>query len=181
MPSILRAALAALLLSAAPALAGDIGIHHPYAIASRPGAPTGTAYMLIHNHGDQDDRLLSASSPAAERVELHTTTEENGVLRMQPIEGGLPIPADGELDLSRGGPHIMFMGVKEPFEDGDVIELTLTFEKAGEMTFRVPVDLGRLTDDAPMADHGEHAMPEEGHDHGDHAEPEGHDHEGHGG
>jgi len=159
MATFARVAAAILLLSAAPApaLANDIGIHHPYAIASRPGAPTGTAYMLIHNHGDRPDRLLSAASPVAERVERHTSTEEDGILRMGAIEGGIEIPAGGELDLARGGPHIMFMGITDPFEDGDIIELTLTFERSGDMTFRVPVDLDRLTTDAPMHDHGEHA------------------------
>ncbi|MBP1805775.1 copper chaperone PCu(A)C [Rubellimicrobium aerolatum] len=161
----LHAALLALLLPAAPALAGDIGIHDPYALATTPQATTGSAYMMIHNHGDAGDRLLGASSPAAERVELHESREEDGVMRMTPVEGGLPIPADGELELRRGGVHLMLMGLTRPFADGDVIEVTLTFERTGDMTFRVPVDLDRLTGDAPaQGGHGHgHAEPMESH------------------
>jgi copper(I)-binding protein len=37
----------------------------------------------------------------------------------------------------------MFMGLTRSLEHGDVIELTLTFEQAGDVTMTVPVDLER--------------------------------------
>lgn len=152
----LRATLAALLLAAAPALAQEahIEVLDAYAIATTPQATAGAAYMVIQNHGAAADRLLSVASPAAERVELHSSSQdESGVMRMEPIEDGLELPAGGEVPLERGGNHLMFMGLTEPWEDGKQIPVTLTFEQAGEVTVDVPVDLSRLTDGGGM-DHG---------------------------
>lgn len=171
----LRAALAALLLAASPAWAQDIGVHDAYAFSALPGGPTGAAYMLIHNHGSEPDRLVGARSPAAEAVELHTSAEdENGVVRMRPVEGGLELRAGSVLLLSRGGAHLMMMGLTDPLEDGEVIPMTLIFEKAGEIAVEVPVDRSRL---AGAADEGA-----EVHDHGmSEGDPHeaGHDHAGH--
>lgn len=148
----LRAALAALLLLASPALAhdgeGQVQIHGAYAIATTPQAKTGTAYMMIHNHASTPDRLLSASSPVAERVELHTSAEVDGVMRMEALPDGLEIPRGGAVVLQRGGIHLMFLGLTDSWEDGEMIPVTLTFEEAGAVTVEVPVDLSRLTDDA---------------------------------
>lgn len=77
----LRAALL-LLLSASPALAQGIEVRDAYAFSPRPGAPTGAAYMVIVDGGEAD-RLLSASSPAAEHVMLHDSAEAEGVMRME--------------------------------------------------------------------------------------------------
>jgi copper(I)-binding protein len=45
--------------------------------------------------------------------------------------------------LKRGADHIMLMGLRSSWHHGDLISIVLTFEKAGEMTLDVPVDLNR--------------------------------------
>jgi copper(I)-binding protein len=45
--------------------------------------------------------------------------------------------------LKRGADHIMLMGLHNSWHQGDLISIVLTFEKAGEMTLDVPVDLNR--------------------------------------
>lgn len=141
-----RSALAFALLAAAPALAQDIAVEEAYAIAASPAAPMGAAYMVIRNEGAEPDRLLGASTPAAEAVELHGSAEVEGVMRMEAVEGGLEVPAGGELRLARGGEHLMLIGLAQPFEDGTEIEVTLEFERAGAVAVTVPVDLDRLAD-----------------------------------
>ena len=47
------------------------------------------------------------------------------------------------LMLQRGGKHVMMMGLTETFDQDKVIEITLTFEKAGDVVVEVPVDLKR--------------------------------------
>lgn len=127
---------------------------------ARSGAKTGAAFFTIMNHGAADDRLVAASSDSAKRVELHTHLEDDsGVVRMRPIEDGIAVQAGGEHALERGGDHVMFMGLDAPFEDGTTISVTLTFEKAGDVTLEIPVDNDRKTG------HG-------GHSSGDHS---GHD------
>lgn len=135
-------ALAALAL-AAPALAQEIHVLDPYARSASPMARTGAAFMLIENIGDADDRLIAASSPAARKAELHTHREKDGVMKMIHVEDGFAIPAGQTVFLQRGGNHVMLMGLIEPFEQGNTIPLTLTFEHSGEIEIEVPVDLAR--------------------------------------
>ncbi len=156
--NLLAAALAVACL-AAPAFAGDIEVHDAYAVASRPNAPTGGAYMVIENHGTDDDRLLSASAPVAQMVQLHANIfDDDGVAHMVEHENGIELPAGGVITLARGGDHVMFMGITETFVDGLVIPLTLHFEHAGDLLVEVPVDLARLADTGGGHDMDDHDM-----------------------
>lgn len=149
--SLLGAATVATLV-ALPAMAADITIEDPYARASTPTAKSGAAFMTIVNASAVDDRLIAATSDAAVRVELHTHLEDaNGVMRMIEVKDGIAVPAQGKAMLMRGGDHVMFMGLTGPFNDGETVEVTLTFEQAGDITVDIPVDLNRK----PMA-HGGH-------------------------
>ena len=136
----LRFLTMAAVVFATPLMAGDITIEDAYARASRPGAPTGAMFMVIHNTSDTADRLVSVASPAAQLVELHTHIEEGGVMKMRPVEGGIEIPAAGEHALERGGDHVMLMGLTQSLDDGQAVPLTLTFENAGEIQIDVIVD-----------------------------------------
>ena len=74
-----RAALVAMMsLVPVAALSADITIDDPYARTSRPGAPTGAAFMSISNTGSEADRLVSVRSDAAKRVELLIEVEQPG-------------------------------------------------------------------------------------------------------
>ena len=116
-------------------------VKDPYARSSTPSSPTGAAFMTLMNHSDQDDRLIAASSDVAGRVELHTHIEdENGVMKMTEVEGGIALPAGEMHALKRGGDHVMFMGLKAPLEQDTEITVTLTFEKAGDRDVKIPVD-----------------------------------------
>ncbi len=103
-----------------------------------PGAKVGGGGLVIHNSGANEDRLLSAESPAASRVELHEMSMENDVMKMRKIEGGIALPA-GETVALDGKQHLMFMDVAKPFAKGDSVKVTLTFEKAGKIDYTLPV------------------------------------------
>jgi len=131
----------------APSFAGDtdgILIEDSYVRSSTAKSATGAAFMVLRNQTDQDDRLIAVQSDAAKRVELHTHTEDaDGVMRMTEVTEGIAIAAGGTHTLKRGGDHIMFMGLIDGLDQGEVISVTLTFEKAGDMTVEIPVDLDR--------------------------------------
>jgi len=104
---------------------------------------TGAAYFVIENNSDQDDFLVSVSSPAG-RATLHTSLEdENGVVRMIAIENPLLIAAGSRHELQRGGDHVMLMKIEPALGQGDAITLNLTFEHAGDISIEVPVDQNR--------------------------------------
>jgi len=135
---------------ALPAFAGsEIAIEDAYARASGMMATAGAAFFMIKNTGDEDDRLVAAESDISKKVELHTHIEDGDIMRMVEVEEGFPVPAGGMHMLKRGADHVMFMGLNAPMEQGDIVNVTLVFEKAGRIDVEIPVDLER--DDAmPM-------------------------------
>jgi copper(I)-binding protein len=112
------------------AAAGSLSIGNATArflIEGRPGA----VFLSIDNKGGAD-KLVAASSTLSQRVELHTHTMDNGVMRMRPVEA-IEIPANSLTELKSGGHHIMMFDVKTMPEKGSPVPLTLTFETAGEV------------------------------------------------
>ena len=119
----------------------EIKISNPWARQSPMAATNGAAYMIIENKGGEDDALIGADADVSEVVEIHEMViDENNVMHMKPVEGQrLVIPAKGKVELKPGGYHIMFIGLKNQLKEGDVIDLTLKFEKSGEMKVQAPV------------------------------------------
>ncbi len=143
---------------AVPALAADIiVVDDAYARSSGKAAKAGAAFMVIQNTSETDDRLISASSDVSARVELHThMIDDAGVAKMVHVEEGFVIPAGESFALKRGGAHVMFMGLKDPFEQGEMLPVTLVFENAGEVLIEIPVDLERQ-DKHGHDNHGSHS------------------------
>ncbi len=98
------------------------------------------------------DRLVSAASPGANLVQIHESRIESGMMMMQELRDGLPLPAGETVALAPGGNHLMLLGVKEPLVAGDTVTLTLTFETSP------PVEVN-ATVGQPAAPDGETAPP----------------------
>jgi hypothetical protein len=128
-------------------------IEKPWARATAPGARVAGGYLLIRNAGAAGDRLVSASSPAAAKVELHVHSNDNGVMKMREVSG-YDVPAKGSFELKPGGAHLMFMDIKRPFKEGEKVPVKLKFEKAGEVGAEFHV--GRLGEGAAPAAHQKH-------------------------
>jgi len=145
MPNLTRRALGALILTL-PATAfahhdvtaGDIAIGHPWTRAAGANA-NGAGFMTLKNNGAAGDRLISAASPAARGVELHTHIREGDVMRMRPV-ADIPIPPGQTVHLRPGGLHIMLIGLTEPLRQGAAMPLTLRFERAGEVQVTLGVE-----------------------------------------
>lgn len=100
---------------------------------------TAAAFMRIQNAGADDDVLLGGESDIANVVEIHEMADVAGVMEMRPLSDGLTIAAGGEEALEPGGYHIMLFGLREDLTNGKTYDLTLHFEKAGEVTVPVTV------------------------------------------
>jgi copper(I)-binding protein len=130
---------------ALPAAASDHSSHGPievddaWARARAATAKVAGAFMEIENKSAEDDRLVSATSDISERVEIHTTKMEDGVMRMMQMKEGIVIPAGGEVELKPGGYHVMFLGLKTKLEEGTMFPVMLKFEKAGDVKVMVHV------------------------------------------
>lgn len=123
---------------------GELSIDHPYATPSLPGVKTGAAYLRgIRNKGSAPDRLIGASTPVAERVELHTRQTEGDVVRMREVSA-IELPPGQEVQLRHGQPqHLMLVGLKKPLKAGELFDLTLRFEHAGQITVKAWVQQPR--------------------------------------
>jgi len=133
------------LLLLAPALgfaAPPVTISAAWARATPPGVTTAAAYLTVANDGAAD-RLVGASSPAARQVLLHAEVEEHGMQHMRALES-LEVPAHGSVELAPGHTHLMLVDIAAPLKPAATIEVTLHFEKAGDVTVDVPVRDGRL-------------------------------------
>ncbi|MGO9006901.1 MAG: copper chaperone PCu(A)C [Beijerinckiaceae bacterium] len=119
--------------------ATPVVVDHPWARATPGGALTGAVYMTITNAADSSDRLTGATSPVADRVQIHEMKVENGIMHMRELPNGLTVPANGSVTLKPGSYHGMLTGLKGPLKKGEHIPLTLTFEKAGTLSVSVPV------------------------------------------
>lgn len=137
---------ASLALSAASFAAGPkaksnstLAIENAWTRATPPNAPVAGGFLTVRNDDARADRLLSASSPDAERVEIHEMSMTDGVMRMRKLDDGLAIPAKSSTPLKPGGYHLMFIGPKHPFVRGETVTVTLRFERAGtrEVAFEV--------------------------------------------
>ncbi|MBI3197689.1 MAG: copper chaperone PCu(A)C [Rhodospirillales bacterium] len=112
---------------------GGIEIGSPWARASSHATGNGGGFFTLANKGLVPDRLIAASSPAAERVEIHAIKVEGGDLRMRQRENGLALPPGTTLTLKPRGYHLLLIGLKTPLEQGSRAAVTLTFENAGSI------------------------------------------------
>ena len=128
---------------------------------SPKGATVAAGYMTIINKGTAADRLKGFSSPASGKFEMHEMSMDNGVMKMRPLPDGIEVKPGATVELKPGSFHLMFVGIKEPFQKGARVKGTLTFEKAGPVEVEFAVEAVGAT---PKMDHMEHGnMPAHGH------------------
>lgn len=72
-------------------------------------------------------KVVAASSPVAEVVEIHEMKMDGGVMKMRAVDA-LPLPAGQAVALKPGSYHVMLMGLKGPIQAGETVPLTLTVE-----------------------------------------------------
>lgn len=117
----------------------DISISDGWVRSTVPGQSGSAAYFTIINSGGPDV-LLSVSSPAAD-ASLHSSTSDDGVARMRPLNG-IEIPAGSTVELAPGGDHVMLMALTEPLAEGSSFPVLLQFERSGQLGLDLPVRTG---------------------------------------
>jgi hypothetical protein len=116
--------------------------------------------MKLTNTGTEPDRLIGGSTTGAGKFEIHEMAMDNGVMKMRMLPKGVEIKPGQTVEFKPGSYHLMFVGLKQPFEKGKRVKGTLQFEKAGTVDVEYDVEGVGGTPDHSAMDHG--AM-----DHGD--------------
>lgn len=114
--------------SPTPSAPARIVVADAWTNATPPGAAVGVGYVTIRNEGGVPARLVGGETAVAERVEIHSMSMEGGVMSMRPVAGGVEVPSAGAVELKPGGMHLMLIGLKRPFAEGQSVALTLIFE-----------------------------------------------------
>ncbi len=130
-----------------------IEVHKPFVRLMPPSQPNTGAFMVLNNTTDKEMALVRAESGVSRVVELHTHTMVDGVMQMREIPR-IAIPAQGRTELKPGGLHVMLIGLHEPLQDGQQVDITLVFEDGSQQTVHAPVR------------HPGSEMPMHGHGHG---------------
>jgi copper(I)-binding protein len=129
--------------SAAPpqahASAQDVVVSDAWSRPVPAGLQTGVVYMALTNRTPVADRLISAASPVATKMELHRSSMVGGMMTMTPVPGGLAIPPHSRVDIAPNGYHFMLIGLRKGLEPGQSFPVTLRFARAGLVTVKVKV------------------------------------------
>lgn len=160
-----KALFLTLLIALVPALAsaheyshGKVRIDHPWSRPTPPGTPMGVGYLVIVNNSKKDITLIAAETPRAGHVSIHESLMKDGVMRMQPVKGGLKIPAGDMVELKPHGYHLMLEQLKEPLKAGERVPLSLNFDGAETMKVELLVEpLDKDMSEQSM-DHSGHTM-----------------------
>ncbi len=117
----------------------QLHVAHGWARESLGASPNGAVFVVIHNPTQQDDKLISLSTSASEKAELHTHKQsDSGVMSMVHISD-LEITAGSHIEFKPGELHVMLVNLVKPLEPGMIIDVIFEFETSGEISVEIPV------------------------------------------
>lgn len=129
-------ALLALAPAIAAAQAGRLEVKDVWARATAGNVANAAIYMTINSHSS--DRLIAASTPMANKVDLMTMEGGSDAIGMAYLKA-IEIPANTSVSLNPTGLHVWLAGLKRPLKAGQTFPLNLIFEKAGRREVTVSV------------------------------------------
>ena len=130
---------AVLMLLIACAWCADATVSKPWSRATINGAEAGAVFALITG-GDADDKLIAAESAASNFTEVHEhAIGADGVMAMREVQGGIPIPAKGVVELKPRSYHIMLIGLKAPLTKGAKVPVVFVFQRVGRISIEAEV------------------------------------------
>ena len=131
-------ALTIIFLFSSAFAADNIMVHNAWIRSAPPNAKVLAAYMLIMNKSDEPIALTSVSSRLFEKVHIHKTEMEGGMMKMV-LQKQLDILAGESLLLEPGGYHLMLMKPKSVPQVGEQVDLELKFDNGKTLSINVPV------------------------------------------
>ncbi len=137
-PPLLLSLLFSVLSASALASEPAVVVADPWVREPVPGRNISAGYMTLDNAAEQEQVLVAVHSPDAERVEIHSHTHVDGMMRMRKEEQ-VAIPAGSSLSLEPGGLHLMLFELREGLKAGDEMALELEFADGSRLPLSAPV------------------------------------------
>ena len=88
-------------------------------------------YVDLIDHSKHMVEVIAATSPLADRVQLHKFVGHHGKMVQVPY---IKIHADAQDDLKPGGYHIMLIDLEQQLQPGQKIPVTLIFKDGSHTT-----------------------------------------------
>lgn len=104
---------------------------------------------------DSEDKLVGATTPIAERVEIHHMAMQDSVMRMREV-ANVAITSGGSANFEKGasdGYHLMLFKPSAQVKVGDTFPMTLVFENAGPVVIKVLMETWEGHEDHGHGDH----------------------------
>lgn len=138
-PSVLAIGLAALI--GCSSTEASIGTSDMWARPTAPDVSTAAFYGTITNNADVTISFEDGYSRACERIEIHESSMQDGVMSMAPASADLTRLDPGDsLVLEPMGLHVMCIGLRDPLVEGTPVDLEMTFDGAGAFVTEVTVE-----------------------------------------
>jgi len=109
-----------------------------WARATPPGSTTTAIYLTLMNRSESDISLSAVSVDISDRAELHTNTNQDGMMKMRQVKS-ITVPADGQAALKPHGDHIMVFDLKEQLKSDTSVHVELVFDNGETRALTIPV------------------------------------------
>jgi len=135
--------MGAALCACAPLMAHEyygksLKVIHPWALPTEAGATSAAVYVRFEEISI-NDKLVSAHTNLAGRVELHAAREAGAAGAPKQLSA-IDLPAGAIVDMEPGTAHLMLVDLKAPLQNQRSYTLTLNFEKSAPM--QVVISIG---------------------------------------
>ncbi len=108
--------------------AQDLAVKSPRATVSAANAADVRVVATLSNPGMYGAFIVSATSDAAERVELRDARKQNAVVKE------VEVPAYGSLTLESKGVYLRLINPKRPLKAGERVSVVLTTDAQNKVT-----------------------------------------------
>jgi copper(I)-binding protein len=116
-----------LLVVASPGFSQPLHVTDAWIKNLPPAIPMRAGYMQLMNNDANTAIIVSISSDAFKKVEIHKTVNNDGVMSMHSIKH-LVLEPNGMASLKPGGMHLMLMKPTRKLKIGDEVKVILQFD-----------------------------------------------------
>lgn len=103
------------------------------ATPDRPAA----GYFTVEG-GEQPVDLVAVTADLAQRVDMHESVKENGMMMMKPLRS-VPVPAKGEMQFAPGGKHLMIWNINPAAIEAGRLPMVFVFTNKDRILFDLTI------------------------------------------
>lgn len=117
---------------------GSLTIEHPWLVQDATGEDRAYGYLKIVNAGGAD-RVMNAATYDAVGATLQLNEVSGDVERNIDLPNGVVVPSGQTVEFKPGSYRVLLTDLRRKFAVGEIINVVLTFEKAGPVTLEFEV------------------------------------------